>query len=196
MLFINPSSSIKTPEQQQLKKEVFWRALAIGSILIFVATQTLQRLHVLNLKQDGLLSTFFLVLAILGILFLFYNRSTWLPFLEESVIPPTCFVERQPTDSTLTVSILAPVGCTHVIYWASESSNASIADDPTSAYAGFSNSGCVKVSNTGNAILPLRCPGQYKTFASGRTLPRHVHWRAIFKSGIIGRVVTEKVSCL
>jgi hypothetical protein len=121
------------------------------------------------------------------------RRETWLPFLGETVLPPTLFRKtfgptRDATD--ITIRGVSP-GASRVAYWASESSDAT---DPRDAYGSFGNSGVAETFG-GTATLRLRCPGRYSV-PGGYRPSRHVHYREIFGNGVLGAVKTTKVDCL
>jgi hypothetical protein len=99
-----------------------------------------------------------------------------------------------PNDATIELRVLADPRAARVVYWASES-GAGVASTPGDAYSQFKNAGVVSINKLdGSAVLKLRCPAQYAVH--GKTLPRHVHFRSVYDSGIMGAVKTEKLSCL
>jgi hypothetical protein len=122
------------------------------------------------------------------------RRDTWLPFLGETVLPPSLFREPfGPRLDTVDVPIrgVSP-GASLVVYWASESEDAT---DPIGAYGSFANAGIAKTSDGGIATLRLRCPGRYSVPGGSRP-HRHAHYREVFDDGVLGPVKTATVNCI
>lgn len=169
------------------------RRIAVLFVLaVFVALSALQRTNLVRLDMNGVVGTASLIAAIVAVLYLAFDRDSYLPFLGECVLPTSVIAAKSPADATFSATVTVPAGATHVMYWASES-GAGVASTPYDAYGNYTNAGVVEASSTGRAVLPLRCPRQY--VVKGRTLPRHVHYRPIYKSGIAGAVQTLEVTC-
>lgn len=162
----------------------------LGSL---VSVNAMARLDIRPISMKSPLGTTLIILAVFAFVFILMNRDTWLPFLGEAALPPPVLALRVPSDASYTVPLrTVPVGATHVVYWAAETSP-TVASNPWEAYNKYDNSGVAEALADGSAILKLRCPGKYR--AKGKILPRHVHWRAVFPSGILGPVETLNVQC-
>lgn len=182
-------------ELSGMRLRTMTRVIAIGVLASFVLIETARRVGFVFLDGAGAFMTVALALAIVAMSRLVFDRDTWLPFLGECVVPPSVITDTYtPNDATLEYRVTVDAGASRVTYWASES-GAGVAANPQDAYNQFKNAGVVKVNKIdGSAVLKLRCPAQYKVH--GRPLPRHVHYRAIYDSGIMGSVQTENISCL
>lgn len=181
-----------TPEIQSMRLQMWKRIVAMGSLGLLTLVVAMHRMG-LGISIDGTMGTIITLAAVVGTIVLFTDRTSWLPFLGYTVLPPSALAEKVPTDAAFSVRVVVPKGATHVMYWASESTSG-VAPTPGDAYGNFTNTGVVKAGSDGVTSLKVRCPGQYKV--RGRALPRHVHYRAIFPSGIAGPVQTSTVTCL
>ena len=192
-MFTNPSHAAGLPEVQALKKKIQMRSAALLFPWAIVLLVALGRTGLYTFKFSSVFGTALLILALGGIVYLVQDQATFLPFLGETVLPTSALVLKTPTDASFSINVTVPSNATHVMYWASESGSG-IGSTPFEAYGTFGNAGVVKAQNDGSATLLVRCPQQYRV--GGRALPRHVHYRAIFKSGIAGPVRTAPVTCL
>lgn len=139
------------------------------------------------------------------------HRKTYLPFLGPSVVPHSLFpYHKFQEDYKVEVKVFEPRGV-KVIYWAAEPKDKKDKlNYPRKAYGDYANSGVANIDETGHATLYLKCPQQYKlphrkrlffkqnilpTLGSVALLPKHVHYRVAYKSGILSRVKTLKVKC-
>lgn len=132
------------------------------------------------------------LIALVGAVFLGFNRDFYMPFLGPTVVPTSVLRVGVPSDASVAVSIDAPADATHVVYWAASPSTMP-ANSPMEAYRGFRNAGIVEVAG-GRATMRLACPGTYRVGWS-RMLPRHVHYRYIFGNGVMSAVKTASVKC-
>lgn len=120
------------------------------------------------------------------------RRETWLPFLGETVLPPTVFrAPFGPTRDATDVTIGVSPGTARVVYWAAGSSDSA---DPWTAYGGYGNAGVAGVSGQ-TSTLRLQCPGRYSV-RGGYRLQRHAHYREVFGNGVLGPVKTARVGCI
>lgn len=135
----------------------------------------------------------FAAVTVVFVLILGTRRDTYLPFLGTTVMPAALL--KTPTeavgDVTSKLYINMPDG-TPVVYWASMPSD-TVIEDPFKAYAEFKNSNMAVVKNK-TAELRVECPSKYK-IPSGRTLQPHVHYRVVYKNGLLGPVETVNVVC-
>lgn len=172
-----------------MRIRVMTRIAAMLAIALFVAVVAAQHVGLVKMGAGSALTA----LGVAGTVRLLFDRDSWLPFLGECVLPPSVLAPRVPLDASFNVTVTAPKGATHVVYWASESA-AGVAPSPADAYGNFGNAGVVQTMSDNSAQLKIRCPGAYKV--RGKALPRHVHYRAVFPSGIAGPVQTRSVTCL
>jgi hypothetical protein len=136
------------------------------------------------------------ILGIVGALVLAFDRTTWLPFLGETVMPTTALRERVPPGSTNTVTVRVPSKeVAWIMYWAANPGGVSD-QHPMDAYRGFQNTGVVRPSpDTDFATLWFKCPGQYTTPRGYKPLDKHVHYRFVFQNGWVSEVKTSKIDC-
>jgi hypothetical protein len=161
---------------------------------LFIVLSALHRVNIIKFDTKGTFGSACLVSAVIAVVILAMDRTSYLPFLGESVFPTSLLALQAPRDATFSVNVKVKPGASHVVYWAAES-GVGLVPNPFDAYGNYTNAGVVKASPTGDAVLPIRCPAQYKV-SSGKTLPRHVHYRALYPSGIAGDVKTTQVTCL
>lgn len=176
-------------EIRALSEDTMTRMTALSSLCLFVLSMALARAGVLDFFGWPVLSS--VSLACVAIAVLITNRTSYLPFLGETVFPSTLLKDATPSDATVEVTVQASPGATHVAFWASEPGPRQ--KTPWAAYGGYENSGVAKVDGSGSATLRFRCPASYAI--RGKVLPPHVHYRDVFPSGILGVVKTAKVVC-
>jgi hypothetical protein len=170
------------------KQRLMARWAALAAVLLLVLGQALATFAGIRRTLPGWWMT---LAATLGMLYLILDKTTFLPFLGETALPPSVLRVATPTEATIDVTVKAPRRATHVVYWAAASTG-EIVPTPQAAYDGFANAGVVPVVN-GTAVLPLQCPAPYKV--RGKTLKKHVHYRAVYPDGILGRVQTQNILC-
>jgi uncharacterized membrane protein YuzA (DUF378 family) len=124
-------------------------------------------------STDRSVSTTLLVLIGLSTLYIFFNRSTYLPFLGETVFPCATLTKRTPKGANLNIMVKTKPN-TKVVYWAAEPS-ANTERDPQKAYASYKNSGVAIADNNGKAVLSVRRPTGYNV--PFKKLDSHVHYR-------------------
>lgn len=183
----------ESPEIRAMRFKIMQRVAMLFILALFVILAVLNRVNLLRVDGSGAFGTVHIILAFIAIVFLALDRDSYLPFLGECVLPTSLLAAKTPQDATFTVDVRAQEGATHIMYWASES-GAGLVPNPYDAYGNYSNAGIVKASSAGLTTLPVRCPRQYQV--RGRTLPRHVHYRSIYKSGIAGPVQTVQITCV
>ena len=184
----------ENPEIKSMRIKVLRRMVMMAVVGLFVVFSALSRFNIVKTDTKGVFGTVALLSALTAVIVLAADRTSYLPFLGECVLPTSLLAEQSPKDATFTVTVKVPSSASHVMYWAAES-GVGLVQNPLDAYGRFSNAGVVKTSSSGDAVLPIRCPSQYQ-IPGGKTLPRHVHYRAIFASGIAGDVKTAQVTCL
>jgi hypothetical protein len=161
---------------------IIFAAVVVGAVAVYTDT----KFNIHRSSWVGVLMT----LALVSTLVLALRRDTYLPFLGKAAMPLGMLQPSFPAMANAKISVNAP-GATHVIYWAAERD----APDPYTAYAETSNGGLAAVVG-GRATLKFKTPGQYSvgSVVFRRTLPRHVHWRAVYPNGMVSRVETTDVS--
>lgn len=132
------------------------------------------------------------VVALVGAVYLGTCRDFYMPFLGPTIVPTSTLKLGSPADATVGITIDAPSGATHVMYWAASPSTMP-ADSPAKAYGGFNNAGIVEVAG-GLATMRIACPGTYKV-GWGKLVPRHVHYRFIYANGMTSAVQSAPVTC-
>ncbi len=125
-------------------------------------------------------------------IYLFLQRSTWLPYLGWSVLPDSILIPSAPETANLTVQIEISPDAKKVVYWAANPSSR-IASSAKEAYKNSTNAGVVVVSTPGVANLTFQCPGRYKV--AGFPLDQHVHYREVFADNRVGPVQTQFLQC-
>lgn len=128
-----------------------------------------------------------LALATVSTMWLINCRTTWLPFLGPTAFPIGVLRRPQaPHGHTVRVTVNAPSDAISAVFWASETS----APNPFDAYGSYSNSGIAEVVD-GTAIFRVREPQPYAV--RGKTIPPHVHYRWVTKTGMLSGVRTAFV---
>ena len=124
-----------------------------------------------------------------------FNRDYYLPFLGETVMPQIKETHALPLGSTKTdVSLKGLPPNVSIVFWAAMPGK-ELVSDPFEAYGDYANSGTTKSDDKGNAVLSLKCPGQYAVHH--KHLPKHVHYRVEHQKikGLFSKVYTKKVDC-
>lgn len=122
------------------------------------------------------------------------RRDTYLPFLGAAAIPSSLLKDRfVPADANVeaAIDVDAEDGA-RVLYWGARASP-NVQSNPWRAYENYSNAGVAIVQNK-KAEIVFNCPGEYEVRMRGK-LDRHVHYRVVLSSGIIGPVQTAFVKC-
>ncbi len=135
-----------------------------------------------SLKFRYLEKVVYILVAVSAIVLLF-DRTSWLPFLGDSVLPASVVPLKVHDGDTSVVVKVSPN--TKVAYWAANpGKNPEI--DVYDAYGNFENSGVVQSDAHGNAVLKFN-KGTAYVVPSGKRLSSHVHYREL--SGIMMRPV-------
>lgn len=166
-----------------------WKRIAAVSCLwAGVFSVILVERRVLPLNSVAFWST--VTLALLALCFITTRRSTYLPFLSETILPGSLLEKhgKARTDG-ISVTVAVDPDADKVIYWAS---NEAGGKNPQEAYGTFENSGSVPVEH-GQAKITVSCPGRY--YVKGRLLKNHVHYRESYANGVLGPVKKADVLC-
>lgn len=132
------------------------------------------------------------LIALVGAVYLGTSRDFYMPFLGPTIVPTSVLKLGAPADATVAITVEAPAGATHAMYWAAASS-AMPTQSAAKAYSGFNNAGIVEVA-AGRATMRVACPGTY-TVGWGKLVPRHVHYRFIYANGMTSSVKTAPITC-
>jgi uncharacterized membrane protein YuzA (DUF378 family) len=128
-------------------------------------------------------------------LIIFQQRKMFLPFLNETIMPPTIFKSQAPFFSNSKLTIDAPGGYM-VVYWGANPAK-KYYDNINSwreAYDGFKNTGVADVVND-KAELVFSIPVRYSVNMGFKTklLDRHIHYRIVYPDGVMSKVYTKKL---
>jgi hypothetical protein len=124
-----------------------------------------------------------------------FNRSSYLPFLGETVMPCSLLSERTPEHADTAVEVHGLAPGSKVLFWATEPATEGLAkiNDWRRAYLDFANAGVTTVDAGGHATLRVRKPQPYSVPMKGR-LEAHVHWRVCGENGMLGPVKTTMLT--
>lgn len=177
--------------QTEFNSYILKRGIALVAVLYLVLVSALKHFVKVGVLGPGTVS---IALATGGLLYLLMDAKTlFLPFLGETVLPPSSLRVATPTEATIDVTVDALPGATHAVYWASNTGSKTF-ESPMEAYEGFKNAGTVKVTG-GTVVFPLVCPSAYSVRDGEKPLPKHVHYRFVYPNGILSRVLTQKLTC-
>jgi len=124
-------------------------------------------------------------------LYLGFQRSTYLPFLGETVVPCSLLKEQEPESANYEKHVPIEGPGRKVLFWAAEpeTEHLSTLKDWRKAYLGFQNAGVTVVGADGHAVLKVRKPQPYTVPVKGR-LEAHIHYRVCGDNGFLGPVQT------
>jgi uncharacterized membrane protein YuzA (DUF378 family) len=163
-----------------------WLLVAFGYNLVELLNRSLSRIFHKQLSVDKLIYVIVGVCAIV----LAFDRTLWLPFLGESVMPSALIPVTANSTSANAVKVQVKVSPnTKVAYWAAKPG-----DNPDTpvmdAYGKYDNSGVVMSDEKGDATIVVEKGTEY-TVPSGKQLKSHVHYRELSgEYGMIGPVKT------
>lgn len=126
------------------------------------------------------------------------KRKTYLPFLDECVLPSSLLKSGSNVkgDQLIEIDIEVP-NSTQIVWWATNPSEEKTPNpDVWKAYDNYMNSGVVDVKD-GIAKIAFLCPQEYsvkKTFMT-KHLKRHLHYREVNNKGMLGAIKTVYVNC-
>ena len=141
----------------------------------------------------------YILIGLIGLYFAF-NRNVFLPFLGETVLPSTLVknIDVAQYDKEFILCNI-PKNVEKVLYWAAESeknSNLEKVKNYKEAYGKYTNVGTSTVVN-GCAKVKISTPQEYKVprylFFGERVLPKHFHYRYVYKNGFISEVMTHNI---
>lgn len=128
------------------------------------------------------------ILVGMAALILIFRRSTWLPFLGQTVVPSSLIPISTNLSGNTTIEIdVKPK--TKIMYWASKHSNSNKPNDVRKAYDNYSNSGVVLSDINGKAKITFNSGNGYTI--NGRFKHPHIHYRELNEQdALIGPVKT------
>ena len=128
------------------------------------------------------------ILVGMATLILIFRRSTWLPFLGQTVVPASLIPISTNLSGNTTIEIdVKPK--TKIMYWASKPSSTNNPVDVRKAYDNYSNSGVVLSDINGKAQLTFNSANGYTI--GGKFIHPHVHYRELNEQdALIGPVKT------
>lgn len=115
------------------------------------------------------------IIAGISIVLLAIKKHTWLPFLGESVLPPTLVPETKNVGDTSIKVKVKPN--TKIAFWSTLPSK-NDKPDVEKAYGDYSNAGVSKSDNSGFATLTFN-KGTGYIVPSGKFIKPHIHYREI-----------------
>ncbi len=135
-------------------------------------------------------------------LYLSNKRNFYLPFLGDTVFPPSLIKDNENKNENKNANINITVDAPNadmVIYWAAEPLPENQIDGSKFAYDAYdkyTNSGVAEVVS-GKATLKVSCPQSYwvKKWGIKKTLPKHLHYRLVYSTGWVSEVKTTNLSC-
>ena len=124
-------------------------------------------------------------------LYLAFQRSTYLPFLGETVIPCSLLQEQTPEGANYEKRVTVQGAGRKVLFWAAEPDTEYLEklNDWRKAYLGFHNAGVTIITADNIALLKVRKPQPYTVPVKGR-LEAHIHYRVCGDNGFLGPVQT------
>jgi hypothetical protein len=136
-------------------------------------------------RKRGIVDKIIYAIFAICALILVFDRTTWLPFLSDSVLPSAVVPLKTNVGDTVVDVKVAPGA--KVAYWAAKpGSNPEIPVEK--AYDDYSNSGVVLANDLGVAVLTFNKGTEY-VVPSGKQLKSHVHYREFNdKMGMVGPV--------
>lgn len=173
---------------------VNWFAVAFGYNLVETINRILSGVFRKRLSLDKVI---YFIVGLCAIV-LAFDRTLWLPFLGETVLPSVLIPVTSATANDNTVEVhVAPN--TKVAYWSAKPGNnpeiPTVNESPSSslptvkdAYGKYENSGVVMSDENGVATLAFK-KGTAYVVPSGKHIGSHVHYRELSgEYGMIGPV--------
>jgi hypothetical protein len=146
--------------------------------------------HTFNMDEIKIVVS--LIIGVLAIILLL-DRDFYLPFLGKTVMPSKFIKENNNiSDDMLSINIEHPTA-EKVLYWAAKEKDGTQYPDETyvTAYGDYSNYGVSTFVN-GIATMHVKCPRSYQVtnFFITRQLKPHIHYRFIYKDGMMSEINT------
>ena len=162
---------------------VNWGTTAMGFNIVEKINLALSRIFHKRLWLDRVIY----ILVAAAAIILAFDRTLWLPFLGETVLPSSLIPLKEQSGSTKIKVKVAPN--TKVAYWAALP-NGSDEDPVEIAYGKYGNSGVTMSNDEGDATLSFE-KGTGYVVPSGRKIDSHVHYRELPEEyGLLGPIRT------
>jgi uncharacterized membrane protein YuzA (DUF378 family) len=149
-------------------------------------------------KSDIFVRSIYIIVGIAA-LYMLFNRTYFLPFLGKTVLPPSVlkpYETKSESAKKLTIDVMDcdTAKAKYVMYWGANPGKPkdNKLTGPMEAYGDYSNYGVALVKNN-KADLKFECPINYKVNKFGvypRELPKHLHYRIAYNTGILSEVKT------
>jgi uncharacterized membrane protein YuzA (DUF378 family) len=157
---------------------VNWFAVAFGYNLVESINRILSGVFRKRLSIDKVI---YFIVGVCAIV-LAFDRTLWLPFLGETVLPSVLIPVTSATANDNTVEVHVTPN-TKVAYWSGKNTEIPTVKD---AYGNFENSGVVMSDEDGIATLAFD-KGTAYVVPSGKHIGSHVHYRELTgEYGMIG----------
>jgi len=168
-------------------QKTYLHMIFFGLIIVSAFNNSLASFNIHLYISDSIIGKFFAGITLISIYFLVFNKYSWLPFLDETIIPSN-LIPLKKNNGTQTITLKVKPN-TKIAYWAATSSDS---EDRfvRNAYGDYSNSGVVMSDTSGNAILNFDQPTGYKV-PNDKYIKPHIHYRVLTdEDGMIGPVKT------
>jgi len=113
------------------------------------------------------------ILISLSAIILLMDKSIWIPFLDNTVLPCSLINKLPPKDATLEIKVKT-TPFKKIAYWASNPSDTLL--DVWNAYGDYSNAGTTTADENGIALCKIRPPTGY-ILPNGSSMLSHLHYR-------------------
>ena len=183
-------------DAQNLYNQKLYHMVAISLVLVgglnWLSAVFLKNDVVSLLLGKGIFTKIVYLAVGIATLMVFFDRTTYLPFLGDTVLPCAAFAIRSPDNANQEV-VITTLPNTKVIYWASEPRTDTSSNEVATwdkAYGSYLNSGVVMSDESGKAILKIRGEPQSYKVPFKKVIKPHVHFRICEKNGMVRPVQT------
>jgi len=165
--------------------------LHLFSAIVVVVTTLVVSIKGMTSSQSTAGKVLLSLLVTVCALYLAFQRSTYLPFLGETVMPCSLLKEQTPEAANYEKRVAVQGPGRKVLFWAAEPDTEHLEkiNDWRKAYLGFHNAGVTIVGEDNTAVLKVRTPQPYTVPMKGR-LEAHIHYRVCGNNGFLGPVQT------
>ncbi|NDH66791.1 MAG: hypothetical protein EBY22_02570 [Gammaproteobacteria bacterium] len=165
--------------------------LHLFSAIVVVVTTLVVSIKGMTSSQSTAGKVLLSLLVTVCALYLAFQRSTYLPFLGETVMPCSLLKEQTPEAANYEKRVAIQGPGRKVLFWAAEPDTEHLEkiNDWRKAYLGFHNAGVTIVGEDNTAVLKVRTPQPYTVPMKGR-LEAHIHYRVCGNNGFLGPVQT------
>lgn len=160
-----------------------WGATALGYNVVEILSKTINSYFNSDYPIDKVI---YIIVAVAAIM-LAMRRTTWLPFLGRTVLPGSLLELKTPKDANKKILIKTKPN-SKIAYWAATGKDSE--QGVWDAYGDYPNAGVVMSNDKGEAELPI-IEGAGYVVPTGKAIPRHLHYRVVGASGMLGKVQTQ-----